>query len=159
MVLIRISVTNTDEFFYVRQPASIDILTIRIILRSTECPNCVKAGNTFTCCAKGGSWFKKCGPNRERTWTEGATACARFNKQQPKTTKASAQNPGYYINMHTHIFFKLTLTSQKVIPSPSWLREIMMRTHPSHSLILLIFFLVSIFLSASGPIVVSGEMW
>ena len=40
------------------------------------CPKCAtnKAGK-LTCCARGGSWFRKCGDSGDYTWAEGLKAC------------------------------------------------------------------------------------
>ena len=46
----------------------------------TVCPKCVtnKAGKR-TCCARGGSWFSRCGdpenPDFEYSWSDGVAAC------------------------------------------------------------------------------------
>ena len=57
------------------------VLMTGVTPESTECTKCViakKAGKS-TCCARGGSWFGKCGdpddPDVEHTWYEGVDAC------------------------------------------------------------------------------------
>ena len=48
---------------------------------SSTCAKCgiSKRSDTATCCAPGGSWFKKCGDpgdsNYEHTWLQGIRAC------------------------------------------------------------------------------------
>jgi len=49
------------------------------------CPKCgtnTKSGK-LSCCAPGGSWFKKCGnsENSEHTWLEGIQACSDFDSK------------------------------------------------------------------------------
>ena len=47
---------------------------------------CAPGKDGPTCCAKGGSWFGKCGPNREHSWTEGAKACEKTRKTRSDST-------------------------------------------------------------------------
>ena len=48
---------------------------------SNDCPKCAtnKKSGTHSCCARGGSWFNKCGdisdPKFDHTWSEGVEAC------------------------------------------------------------------------------------
>ena len=49
--------------------------------RSTNCPKCgiVKKSGKYSCCARGGAWFKKCGnakdQNFDHSWSEGMQSC------------------------------------------------------------------------------------
>ena len=54
---------------------------------SVSVSGCVKCGMSkksgkYSCCARGGAWFKSCGdpsdPNFGHTWTEGIQACKGF---------------------------------------------------------------------------------
>ena len=48
---------------------------------NNRCPKCgiIKKSGTLSCCARGGSWFKKCGDAGDAqfdyTWAEGIQAC------------------------------------------------------------------------------------
>ena len=48
----------------------------------SRCPSCgiIKKSKKLSCCAPGGTWFKKCGnvgdSEFKYTWTEGLEACA-----------------------------------------------------------------------------------
>ena len=52
--------------------------------RSGVCVKCgsIKVSGKYSCCARGGSWFKKCGDvgdtKLDHTWTEGIQACKSF---------------------------------------------------------------------------------
>ena len=54
--------------------------TIRVARICPKCGNTIKSGE-FSCCAPGGTWFKKCGDaadrNFDHTWAEGIQACTR----------------------------------------------------------------------------------
>ena len=49
------------------------------------CPKCaaIKKSGKFSCCARGGAWFKNCGmfvtKNVDHTWVEGVQACRGFS--------------------------------------------------------------------------------
>ena len=51
---------------------------------NNDCPECsiIKRSGKHSCCARGGSWFKKCGdasdPKFNHTWAEGVEACKTF---------------------------------------------------------------------------------
>ena len=50
-------------------------------LSSSRCPKCstVKKSGAYSCCARGGAWFKNCGDagstEFDHTWSEGIQAC------------------------------------------------------------------------------------
>ena len=54
---------------------------------SPGCPRCVSTRNSgkFSCCARGGAWFKNCGShgdsNFDHTWLEGVRACTDYAAQ------------------------------------------------------------------------------
>ena len=58
--------------------------TILSTLANSKCPKCGlgKKSGTFSCCARGGAWFKKCGDvgdtQFDHTWAEGIQACKDF---------------------------------------------------------------------------------
>ena len=58
-------------------------MAVSTVKDSSGCRKCAanKAGK-FTCCARGGAWFKKCGDVGEtkfdHTWIEGVQACTGF---------------------------------------------------------------------------------
>ena len=60
---------------------------------SNKCSKCgiAKKSGKFSCCARGGSWFKNCGDAADskfdHTWAEGIRACQGF------TTSISAASP------------------------------------------------------------------
>ena len=73
------------------------------MLRTKRCPKCstAKKSGKVSCCARGGSWFRKCGgddsdTNFEHTWIEGIQACNGFANLP--LDKALAQ-PGYEITI------------------------------------------------------------
>ena len=52
------------------------------------CPSCgTTTDNEPSCCARGGTWFQKCGskddPDTEHTWNEGIEAC------KPRTVRGN----------------------------------------------------------------------
>ena len=64
----------------------------------TISPVCLKCGSVkkskkMSCCARGGSWFGKCGDSGEHTWSQGFEACRASSKvvmgQQLRTAPAA----------------------------------------------------------------------
>ena len=56
---------------------------------SNECPMCakIKQSGKFSCCARGGAWFNKCGDADDtkfaHTWAQGIQACTDFPSFMP----------------------------------------------------------------------------
>ena len=61
----------------------VPVATSASALRRKRCPKCgtAKKSGKLSCCARGGSWFRKCGDaleaNFDHTWVEGIQACKR----------------------------------------------------------------------------------
>ena len=62
-----------DQYVYAKHHPAVALTT------STVCAKCVavKKSKKYSCCARGGSWFKNCGNNGDfdHTWVEGLQAC------------------------------------------------------------------------------------
>jgi len=63
------------------------------------CPKCgkLKQGNQLSCCARGGTWFKKCGADKqksEHTWFEGIQACMVVKESQEQQFGYSDNSQG-----------------------------------------------------------------
>ena len=63
-------------------PAAISRVETTTVVPTPSCPKCGvnKKSGKGNCCARGGSWFQKCGDegdtNFEHTWSEGMVACS-----------------------------------------------------------------------------------
>ena len=70
--------------FNVRMPTEALKRTTVSAIRSKECPKCGtnKKSGKLSCCARGGTWFQKCGQvgdtNFDNTWVEGIHVCNDF---------------------------------------------------------------------------------
>ena len=71
-----------------------EILTTTSLSASKSNNTCSKCGTLkksgkFTCCARGGAWFKKCGDagdtKFDHTWSEGIQACRDFVDSQQRS--------------------------------------------------------------------------
>ena len=66
---------------------------------SSRCLKCgtFKKSGKHSCCARGGTWFQKCGDvddtNLEHTWSEGMQACRAFASSVSHESKMQAQLP------------------------------------------------------------------
>ena len=75
------SVSNVNTRNFTEVPTTTGLSAVR---SSNTCPKCgtVKKSGKFSCCARGGAWFKKCGDADDtkwnHTWIEGIEACKMF---------------------------------------------------------------------------------
>ena len=84
--------------FIVPMPTEAPQRTNLSTFRSNECPKCatIKKSGKLSCCARGGTWFKKCGAvgdtNFDNTWVEGINACNSFADSFFTRTLAQARH-------------------------------------------------------------------
>ena len=80
--MLRDGVESVHLFLFYTLAAKATATTTSVIAtkRGRRCPNCgTNKSGKLTCCARGGSWFRKCGnpgdPNFEYTWNDGYSSC------------------------------------------------------------------------------------
>ena len=80
MLSVWLAVAHINFRMHAEQPMA----TSTSVIRSKRCPKCgkVKKSGKRSCCARGGTWFEKCGDadnaNFDHTWMEGIQACDDF---------------------------------------------------------------------------------